>query len=258
MGCLPGLEGQTALVLQETTSARTPAQGTPWLRSHWSHAAGSARIQRKCSLQAVRPARASGRRGPWFQTLGSASGRQAGDARAEGGWPISDQGGPRSVSQAEDSPLPQVTTGLAGAGPRRDSQTGASSSSAGRRLDPSVRLFLFLFRWSWAERCSLPSWRRCAFCPCLFVLLSLTVFLKPCPECCGLTQRKPQQKLQEAQSSDSVASPLRLPRNGECISITVCLKGSYLDSCRPSSYIANKTVTVYLFLANSTPSWFEV
>lgn len=141
VGCLPGLEGQTALVLQETTSARTPAQGTPQQRSHWSHAAGSARIQRKCSLLAVRPARATGRRGPWFQTLGSASGRQAGDARAEGGWPVSDQGGPRSISQAEDSPLPQVTTGPAGAGSRRDLQTGAWSSSAGRRL-ASERLFL--------------------------------------------------------------------------------------------------------------------
>lgn len=129
VGCLPGLGSQTALVLQETTSARTPAQGTPQQRSHWSHAAGSARIQRKCSLLAVRQARASGRRGPWFQTLGSASWQPAGDARAEGCCPVSDQGGPRSVSQAEDSPLPQVTTR-----PRRDLQTGASSSSARRRL----------------------------------------------------------------------------------------------------------------------------
>lgn len=68
---------------------------------------------------------------------------------------------------------------------------------------------LFLFRWSWAERCSLPS-REGVLSALAFVLLSLTVFLKPCPESCGLTQRKPQQKLQEAQSIDSVASPLCL------------------------------------------------
>lgn len=150
-----GLEGQTALVLQETTSARTPAQGTPKRRSHWSHAAGSARVQRKCSLHAVRPARASGRRGSWFQTLGSVSGRPGRECRR---W-LSCLSSGRTEKRFAGIGLP-ATSGdywacrsRASAGPADRSLEFVSEESGAR----ACGCFLFLFRWSWAERCSLPS-----------------------------------------------------------------------------------------------------
>lgn len=80
MGCLPGLEGQRALVLQETTSARTPAQGTPPPCSHWPHTAGSARSSGSAlSMLSARPGRqvggAPGSR-PWDVLAGGRRGRE--------------------------------------------------------------------------------------------------------------------------------------------------------------------------------------
>lgn len=56
---------------------RTPARGTPRPHSYWLREAGSACVRRKCSSCSVRPAGSSGRRGPWFQSVGSVGGRDA-------------------------------------------------------------------------------------------------------------------------------------------------------------------------------------
>lgn len=143
-----------------------------------------------------------------------------------------------------------MTTGPAGARPWRDLHTSAGAwSSSVRGEEAGIRacgpaLPYFCSGGPGPGLCSPPSLRRCAFCPCLLVRLSWTVFLKPSPECCGLTQRRLGKSY--GRHSPGIQWPLpRLPRNGERISVTVCLAGSDLDSCRPSSDTANKTLNSF-------------
>lgn len=139
--------------------------------------------------------------------------------------------------------------------PRRDLHTGASSSSAGRRLaSERAALPYFCSGGPGPGAAQLPSPRRCVFCPCLFTLLSLTAatrVLWPHPE-------ETSAKATRRHSPGVRWLLLRLPRNGECISITVCLTGSSLDSCRLSSDVANKTITVLLCSSQLHPRGFEV
>lgn len=178
---LSGLEGQTALVLQETTSARTPAQGTPPPCSHWPHTAGSARIQRKCSLHAVRPAGESGRTEKRFAGVGLPA--SSGDHRAC--W----------------SPA------LAGPAHLGGSLEFVCPRGGGRH--PSVRSgsALFLLRWSRARALLTSVPEKVCFLPLPSPASELDSFpqaesrvLWPHPE-------ETRQKLREAQPRDSVASP---------------------------------------------------
>lgn len=91
--------------------------------------------------------------------------------------------------------------------------------------------------WSWVASCP----EKVCFLPLPFVLLGLTGFPQGVAWVLWPHQRKPQKKLQEAQFRNYPL--LRLPRSGECISITGYLRGSYLVGCRPDSYLANKTTS---------------